>query len=496
MHDNFVCGENNTGLNVSESHVTQDACAFTERVRYADLPAEALKIGSRCILDTLGLYVAGADEPSVGILIEEARDIGGRADALLIGAGAVKVPAPVAARVLGTAGHAHDWDDTQVSHDPVHVYGLLTHPSVPPLSAALAIAQRLGAVDGKRFILAFQTGFEVECKISEWMRDDHYRRGHHSSGTVGTFGAAVAAAKLLGLTGDTLKHAIGIAASFAAGIRCNFGTMTKPLHVGRAAENGVTAALLAARGFAADPEALDGRWGFAAVLAGGYDQRKLSEGFGRTWSIMSPGVSIKPYPSGILTHQAMDAMLSLVRAHNIVPERIAKVEFFAGKNIIEPIRYAFAENHLQAKFSMAALLSMIALYRRAGHREFDDAKIRSPEFVALQRKLRVINDPDIDAAGYDLIRSRIEVTTTGGDVLTQWADERYRGGPLKPFSDADLEEKFTVCTDARLDSEQRARVIEAVGRLASLEDAGELAEGICFNRSAPEKKRGRVAAAE
>jgi 2-methylcitrate dehydratase PrpD len=484
-------------LDVSTSnHVTQDACAFIEQVRHADIPPEALKIGARCILDTLGLYVAGAEEPSVGILIEEARDAGGRDDALVLGADDLKVPAPMAARVLGTAGHAHDWDDTQVSRDPVHVYGLLTHPSVPPLSAALAMAQRIGDVDGERFMLAFQTGFEVECKISEWMRDDHYRRGHHSSGTVGAFGAAAAAAKLLGLTGDRLKHVIGIAASFAAGIRCAFGTMTKPLHVGRAAENGVTAALLAARGFTADPQALDGPWGFAAVLAGGYDERKLSEGFGKTWTIVNPGVSIKPYPSGILTHQSMDAMLSLVRNHDLVPDRIAKIEFFAGRNIIEPIRYAFAENHLQAKFSMAALLSMIALYRRAGHREFDDAKIRSPEFVAMQRKVRVINDPEIDAAGYDLIRSRIEVTTTDGSVLTQWADERYRGGPLKPFSDAELEEKFTVCTDARLDPEQRAKVVETVRRISSLKDAAQLAELIRFDRSQQDKKSDYPAAAE
>jgi 2-methylcitrate dehydratase PrpD len=478
------------------SHVTQDACSFVETVQYADIPSEALKIGARCVLDTLGLYVAGADEPSVGILIEEARDSGGRGDAFVVGADALKVPAPMAARVLGTAGHAHDWDDTQASHDPIHVYGLLTHPSVPPLSAALVMAQRLGNVDGQRFMLAFQTGFEVECKISEWMRDNHYRRGHHSSGTVGTFGAAAAAAKMLGLTGGLLKHAIGIAASFAAGIRCAFGTMTKPLHVGRAAENGVTAALLAARGFTADPQALDGPWGFAAVLAGGYDEAKLSEGFGKTWTIMDPGVSIKPYPSGILTHQSMDAMLSLVRKHDLAPERVAKIEFFAGKNIIEPIRYAFADNHLQAKFSMAALLSMIALYRRAGHREFDDARIRSPEFVAMQRRVLVINDPEIDAAGYDLIRSRIEVTTTDGSVLTEWADERYRGGPLKPFSDADLEEKFTVCTDGRLGPEQRAKVIETVGRISSLEDAGQFADMIRFDRSLPEKKNGLCAAAE
>ena len=242
--------------------ITAAAIEFIETVSYEDLPAEALRIGKRCMVDTLGVMIAGCSEHSVHILVDDALDQGGKEEALLLSGGNHKAPAAIAARVLGTAGHAHDWDDTQVSHDPAHVYGLLTHPSVPPLSATIAMAQRLGGVDGKRFMLAFQTGFEVECKISEWMSHRHYRRGHHSSGTVGTFGAAAAAAKLLGLKGEKLAHALGIAASLAAGIRANFGTMTKPLHVGRASENGVTAALLAARGFTADPTVLDGQWGF------------------------------------------------------------------------------------------------------------------------------------------------------------------------------------------------------------------------------------------
>ena len=120
------------------------------------------------------------------------------------------MPAPLAARVWGTAGHAHDWDDTQVSQDPAHVYGLLTHPTIPPLTAALVVADMLGQHDGRAVMLAFQLGFEVECKISEWMLPCHYRRGHHYSGTVGTFGACVAAAKLLGLTGPRLAHAFGL----------------------------------------------------------------------------------------------------------------------------------------------------------------------------------------------------------------------------------------------------------------------------------------------
>jgi len=463
-----------------QSAITAEAIKFIEDVGYGDLPAEALRVGKRCMVDTLGVMIAGCSEHSVHILVEDAIEQGGRQDALLLAGGQRKAPAGVAARVLGTAGHAHDWDDTQVSHDPAHVYGLLTHPSVPPLSAAIVMAQRLGGVDGKRFMLAFQTGFEVECKISEWMSHRHYRRGHHSSGTVGTFGACAAAAKLLGLKGEKLAHALGIAASLAAGIRANFGTMTKPLHVGRAAENGVTAALLAARGFSADPTVLDGQWGFFAVMGEGFDPSKPAQGFGKTLTIVDPGVSIKPFPSGILTHQSMDAMLKLVLDNDLKPEEVQAIRFYAGKNILEPIRYPLAVNHLQAKFSMPALLSMMILKRRASHHEFLDEFVSSPAMQDMQKRTQCLGDPEIDARGYDLIRSRIEVDTKDGRTLVQWADERYRGGPLNPISDADLEGKFRMCAEGALADDAQARLLAAVKGLEGVADAASLAQIMAF----------------
>ncbi|MGZ8426653.1 MAG: MmgE/PrpD family protein, partial [Candidatus Binatia bacterium] len=360
------------------SSSTAAAAEFIEQITFDAIPADAVRIGTRCLLDGLGLFVAGSEERAVQLLVEEAEQSGGRPDALLLSRGSVKVPAPMAARVLGTAGHAHDWDDSQVSVDPAHVYGLLTHPTIPPLASALVMTQKLGAIDGKTFMLAFLTGFEVECKISEWMLPQHYLRGFHSSGTVGTFGAFAAAAKLLRLQGDRLRSGFGIAASFAAGIRCNFGTMTKPLHVGRAAENGVTAALLAARGFTADPDALDGPWGYFAVQGGGLSAEKISQGFGKTWTIVEPGVSIKPYPCGVLTHPSIDLMLKLVSDNNVKPNDIETVEVYAGSNILNPIRYPIAANHLQAKFSLPAALAMIALARKAGKTEFSDAFVAAP----------------------------------------------------------------------------------------------------------------------
>jgi 2-methylcitrate dehydratase PrpD len=453
---------------------TAAAAEFVEGVTYNAIPAEALRIGTRCLIDGLGLFVAGSEEQSVKILADEAQAVGGAAEALLLGRGELKVPAPSAARVLGTAGHAHDWDDSQVSTDPAHVYGLLTHPTIPPLTSVLVTAQKLGAVDGKTFMLAFMTGFEVECKISEWMLPQHYLRGMHSSATVGTFGAYAAAAKLLGLGREQLRSGFGIAASFAAGIRCNFGTMTKPLHVGRAAENGVTAALLAKRGFTADPDALDGPWGFYAVQGGGFSPEKTLQGFGKSWTIMDPGVSIKPYPCGVLTHPTLDLMLKLVSDHEIKPEDIQAVKVRAGTNILNPIRYPIAANHLQAKFSLPAALAMIALTRKAGKREFSDEFVGSAAMQTMQRKITTEFDPEIEKMGFDKMRSRITIHLQNGRAVEGWADERYRGGPDNPLTDAEVEAKARSCCEGVLDPEATAILIETARSITQLSDASKL----------------------
>jgi 2-methylcitrate dehydratase PrpD len=467
--------EQNSFATIPEGlNTTAAAASFVETVAYESIPTEALRIGTRCLLDGLGLFVAGSTEHTVQILVEDAEQTGGRADALLLGRGKTKVPAPAAARVLGTAGHAHDWDDSQVSRDPAHVYGLLTHPTIPPLSSALVMAQKLGEVNGKNFMLAFLTGFEVECKISEWMLPQHYLRGFHSSGTVGTFGAYAAAAKLLGLKGDRLRSGFGIAASFAAGIRANFGTMTKPLHVGRAAENGVTAALLAERGFTADPDALDGAWGFFAVHGGGVSPDKISQDFGKVWTIVEPGVSIKPYPCGVLTHPTIDLMLKLVTEHNVKPGDIEKVTVYAGTNILKPIRYPIAANHLQAKFSLPAALAMIALARQAGKREFSDEFVGSDSMQAMQRRIATELDLEIEKLGFDKMRSRISIRLKDGRSIEGWADERYRGGPENPLSDSDLEDKVRSCCDGLLDNERQSQLIAAARSVTTLADAGTL----------------------
>jgi 2-methylcitrate dehydratase PrpD len=310
--------------------------------------------------------------------------------------------------------------------------------------------------------------------VAEAINPDHYLRGFHSTGTIGTFGAAASAAKLLQLGPAATTHALGIAASLSAGIRVNFGSMTKPLHAGRAAENGVTAVELASKGFTAGDDPLDGEWGFFQVHGGGADLARLVPALGKPYSIVEPGVSIKPYPCGSLGHPTMDAMLALVTAHDIRPEQIVAVRVRAGSNILNPLRYKTAKTELEAKFCLPFMMASIALSRRAGIREFTDEFVASPPVQAMMARVDTVFDRDIEARGFDKMRSRVEVDLADGRTVTQASDERYRGSPDRPFTRVELVEKFADCASLVLSPERARRAIELVESVERLANIREL----------------------
>ena len=448
--------------------ITDEIVTFVAATTFSDFPTEAVRIGKRCVLDGLGLILAGSAQACTRIVREFSLNNAQGSGATAFGKDSVKLSAALAALVNGTAGHAMDWDDTQLSATSDRTFGLLTHPTIPPLAASLALAEMHGGVSGKDFLTAFITGFEVECKIAESIRPEHYEKGFHSSGTVGTFGAAVAAAKLIGLDRLQLHNLLGMAASMASGIRVNFGTMTKPLHVGRAAQNGVSAALLAQGGFEADPDGLDGPWGFFQVFGRGVDAELIVDKLGNPYSIIEPGVSVKPYPCGSLTHPSMDAMKAIVMGYDLKPDDIQEVVLYAGNNILNPIRYTTPKNELQAKFCMPFLLAAIAISRKAGVQEFTHAFVHSQDVRALMQRIRTEFDPAIEAKGYDKMRSRVEVTLKNGSKIVRDADDRYRGGPENPLSDDELKEKFTDCSQSIVGDSTRKEIVKTVIELEDL----------------------------
>jgi len=444
---------------VSGPSLTDAAVRFADELTFEAIPAEVVHSAKRCLVDGIGVELASMGEPVIGVLDRYIARIGGRAEARALYAGNRRMPAHLAALRNGTAGHAMDWDDTQLPASSDRLYGFLTHPTTAPLAAALALVDR-ECVDGKQFLTAFLAGFEVQCKIAEAISADHARCGYQSTATIGTFGAAVTAAKIGRADRSGIAQAVGMAASMAAGVKANFGTMAKLVHVGRAAENGVVAADLVADGLSASETALDGDGGYFAAAGRGGNPERVVDHFGAPYSILDPGVSVKPYPSGVVTHQTMDAVAEVVRANELSADAIESVEVLVGKNIAEPIRFAFAHTPLEGKFCMPFLVTAMVLEGRVGAAEFSDAFVSSGRVREFQSRVRMTVDPQIDARGYEKVRSRLVVRLRDGREIVHDVDERYRGGPERPFTDAELEAKFGACVEGKLD-EAKARALLA-----------------------------------
>ena len=458
----------------NETRATAAVIDYVTQTGLDAFPREAVGLAKQCIIDGLGVILAGTAARGTGIVRDYVRAGRETGEATVLGAEPFACRAASAALVNGTAGHALDFDDTQLSSSPDRIFGLLTHPTIPPLAASLAVGERLGA-SGRQVLEAYLIGFEVECKMAEAINPTHYQNGFHSSGTFGTFGAMISAARLLRLDAGALAHALAIASSMSSGIRLNFGTMTKPLHVGRAAQNGVMAAELAAAGHTGGQEALDSPWGFFRVftLGAGFDADQIVGALGNPPSIVSPGVSLKPYPCGSLGHPTMDAMLKLVTTHDVKPEQVKAVRVRAGSNILNPLRYPFATTELEAKFCLPFMMASLLLRRKAGIHEFTDEFVRSAPAQAMMRKVTTVRDAAIEARGFDKMRSIIEVDLADGRTVVQEADERYRGGPEKPFTREELHGKFTDCASLVVRPDA---ISTALDRLESLEQVRDIRE--------------------
>ena len=446
---------------------------FITAARLQDFPSDVVAQGKRCLLDGFAMILAGSTVPGSTIVRQFVTATTDKKEASIFGPRPMMATAALAALANGASGHAMDFDDTQLSSTPDRTFGLLTHPTVPALASSLAVAEQK-KVSGADFLEAFLIGFEVECKIAEAIDPDHYVRGFHSTGTAGTFAGAASAARLMKLDATATAHALAIAASLASGIRANFGTMTKPLHAGRAAENGIFAAELAALGFTGADDGLDGQWGYFQVLGGGAEPDRIIGMLGRPHSIVNPGVSVKPYPCGSLSHPSMDAMLKVVTEHDIKPEHIKAVRLRAGSNILEPLRYKTAKTELEAKFCVPFLLGVIALRRKAGIQEFHDDFIASEPMQRMMERVTTVFDPKIEAMGFDKIRSIVEVDLQDGRTLVQPSDERYRGGPDWPFTQAELRERFVDNAAPVLSRDRIRQAIEQIESAEKLRDIREL----------------------
>jgi len=427
----------------AERGVTHELVSFAVSTQFADLPEQTVRIAKRCIVDGTAVMMAGSIEPAAAILREFAREVGGTGNARTLGKDSMMVPVHLAAQINGISGHVLDWDDTALSEERDR--SVLIHPTIQPLSACYALGEQLN-VSAEDFLTAFIIGFEVQVKIAESISAEHFTggRGFHTSGTIGIFGATTAASKLLGLDYRQTSHAMASASTMAAGVGANHGTMSKPLNMSRAAENGVTAARFADLGMDGPANALEAGRGFFEAFGGGHDPDKIIGRMGNPFAIVYPGTSIKPYPCGVVGHPGMDTMKRLVEKHDIKPEDIESIRVLTGSNVIKPgpLRILHANNELEAKFCAAFQIAAIALRRKAGLSEFSDDFVQSPECQEMQRRVSVELDPEIVALGKGRIVARITLTTRDGKTYFEESDRHYRGGPKNPLTYEAVSDKF------------------------------------------------------
>jgi 2-methylcitrate dehydratase PrpD len=433
---------------------------------FNELPPEAIHWAKVGILDTVGVTLAGAREETARI-VENVIAGGAGAGTSLVFGGNRRVSALDAALVNGTASHALDFDDCNNT--------LGGHPSAPILPGLFALADGNG-VSGRDFIAAYVAGFETECKIALGVHFHHYTKGWHPTGTLGVFGSAAACSKLLKLPDDKTATALAIAASLASGIKANFGTMTKPLHIGHSTRNGFFAALLARDGFTANNGAFEHKQGYFNVFngAGNYDAGKILPAWGKPFDIVKPGIAIKQYPCCGSTHSALDAMLKLVREHKPDAADIERVDVWTHARRLEHTNRPDPKSDLDAKFSVQYCMARALLDRRIAIEHFE-GKAHEEQKV---RKLL----PRVHAAPYTTAQfpednhfgAEVKVLLRGGKLLGAKVNEPFGRTSENPLPAGLLKEKFENCAVRALPRERVAALYSAIQGFENLKDVREM----------------------
>jgi len=471
--------------------LSAELARFVTRTAARDIPREVMHLGKRSLLDGLGLALAGNRAESGHVVRAYLKTLGVPLDrgATVIGS-RLKVPPRFAAFANGVAIHADDYDDTQLAVASDRVYGLLTHPTAPALPAVLALAEQ-GNRSGLDLLTAYQVAVEVETKLAEAINPRHYSDGFHSTATFGAIGAAAGAARLLGLDEGKTAQALSLGATQAAGLRENFGTMTKPFHPGRSAESGVLAAELVRLGWTAAPNAIEAKRGFFNAAGGGYDAKAIHGRLGRPWTFAFPGVSIKPHPSGSLTHPGMAEMLALIEAHDIRPAQVRKVRVGTNRHMPNTLIHRSPKTELQAKFSMEFCMAILLIERRAGLAQFTDAVVNRAEVQQMMKKIDFGVHPEAEAAGYEKMTTIIEIELAGGRRVSGRADFG-KGSPANPMSDTEVADKFRECAAwGGLPAKTAERIIDVVYALEKLKRVRDLTKLLAIppaaKRSRPSK---------
>jgi 2-methylcitrate dehydratase PrpD len=456
----------------NEMGFTRALSSFMVRTNFEMLPDQSIELSKKNILDYIGVSLAGVKTRVSEIICDFVRENSSSNLSGIIG-GHMKSSPCMAAFANGTIAHALDYDDFSLT--------MMAHPSVSILPAILAVGETQGA-PGDKIIEAYVLGYETEAKLGVCLNPEHYELGWHSTATLGTFGALAGVSKLLRLTEEQIAMAFGIASSLASGLTKNFGTMTKPLHAGNSAKNGIIAASLAQKGFTANNNVFEGPKGAFDILS---DKKVLNldiivAGLGNPFDIVNPGTSMKPYPSCAHGHAAIDALLSLIKRHNLSEESVDIVECGVNYRVPELMFYTKPKTGFEGKFSLEYCLAIAILDKKVGLDQFADERINEDHLQNMLNRIKVYVHPELRTKeSYKNRFAEVTIYTKKGDVYTKRVYTPL-GNPQNPLTDTDLEQKFKDCTKSILPDDKVNQVIKLVQNLEKLKNIKELMDIIVF----------------
>jgi len=435
---------------------SRDLCAFLAASRFDDLPPVVVLAAQRGILDWIGCALAGSDHPSLTPLLEVLRRVSGAEGATVFGR-RMKLGVADAAIANGYMGHVLDYDDT-------HLGGTILHTSSPVLAALLALSE-LQPVSGRDLVLAYVCGFEAGIRCGQ-AAPGHHKGGWHLTGTLGCLAAGIAAGKLLGVNEQGLLHALGIAATQAAGMQQNRGTMCKYLHAGKAASGGVLAGLLAQQGFDSAGDIIEGAQGFSRIYSDTAEPAALVDGLGTRWEITRNGY--KPYASAAVLHPVTDAMREIRAAAGAIdPRDVASIELIVSPYVMSISGVRSPETGMQAKFSVFHTAAVGLVDGDGGVPQYTDERVRDPAVLALREKVGIVIDEHLRKD-----QARANAVIAGRTHRS--AIEHARGTVDNPMDDVSIEAKFMANAERIVSAAAACRLVELVRDVERLDDASQL----------------------
>lgn len=447
--------------------ISETLSEYLVEMRRRGISDEVKALAKNFFADTFACILAGANEKPSALAGEYVMQIGAKETASILGKKAKHADAYHCAMVNGIAAHFHDYDDVCTT--------MIGHPSVAVLPAVLALGEELHA-SGEEALKAYITGIEACALLGRAYVPELCRKGWHSTGVIGVFGATAATAQLLKLDKLQLTNALGIAASEACGLKGNTGSMTKPLHAGRAAAKGIMASKLAKLGYTSNRTIMEMDAGFMKVMAEAFHKEAFEEAMrNQNSEFLNAGLIMKPWPACKATHNGIWAMLTLMDEFQFKPEEIehitCKVLPYAG----DILRYHIAKTKTEGKFSMNYCIALIALQKKLTMEDFEGEEVTDEKVIDMMRRVEMVLDHTLIPGVYfdDLESTQVEVKLKTGELLVERCDFA-KGGPNNPMTRDEMHEKWRNCMERSISPDSVGAIIETLEDVEKLEDIGEL----------------------